>query len=142
MIDLNWGFWICSSRDFLMGNWNKKIGKWGEDIAVTFLEQNGYSIINRNYRTPYGEIDIIAADEEHGETYIVFVEVKTRTTDQFGNPEDSITRRKKDHLIAAIDQFFQENPDLDNSWQIDVIAIRKLKQQVEPDIQHFKNVFT
>jgi putative endonuclease len=125
-----------------MGSWNKMIGKWGEDIAVSFLEQNGYSIINRNYHTPYGEIDIIAAEEDQGEIYIVFVEVKTRTSDRFGNPEDGITSRKKDHLMAAIDQFFQENPDLENSWQIDVIAIRKLQGQEEPDILHFKNVFT
>ena len=125
-----------------MDDWNRRIGKWGEKYAASFLEQNGYSIIDRNYHTPYGEIDIIAAEQDQGETYLVFVEVKTRTSDRFGNPEDGITRRKKDHMMAAIDQFFQENPDRCNSWQIDVIAIRWLKQQDEPDIQHFKNVFT
>jgi putative endonuclease len=125
-----------------MGNWNKKIGKWGEDTAVHFLEKKGYSIIARNYHTPFGEIDIIAEEKDQGETYIVFVEVKTRTTDRYGNPEDGITSRKRNHLMAAIDQFFQENPDIENSWQIDVIAIRKLRQDNEPDIQHFKNVFT
>ena len=125
-----------------MGNWNKKIGKWGEDLAASFLERQGYSIISRNYHTRYGEIDIIAAEEDQGEIYLVFIEVKTRTSDRFGNPEDAITMRKKDHLLAAIDQFFQENPDICDPWQIDVIAIRKQEQPNKPDIQHFKNVFS
>jgi putative endonuclease len=125
-----------------MVNWKQHIGKWGEDIAASYLEGNGYSIIERNYHTPVGEIDIIASEEDQGEIFIIFVEVKTRTTLQFGNPEDAVTRRKKEHLLAAIDQYFQENPQMDNSWQIDVIAIRKLKQDDVPEIQHFKNVFS
>ena len=142
MLNLNKSIYASPAGDLMMDNWNKRIGKWGEDIAVSFLEQNGYSIIKRNFHTSFGEIDIVAAEEDQGETYIVFVEVKTRTSDRFGYPEDGITDRKKDHLIAAINQFFQENPNLDHSWQIDVIAIRKIKQQEEPDILHFKNVFT
>lgn len=125
-----------------MGNWNKRIGKWGEDVAASFLERNGYSILCRNYITRYGEIDIVATEEDQGETYLVFVEVKTRTSDRFGNPEDAVTRSKRDHLMAAIDQFFQENPGLCNSWRIDVIAIRKFIQPNKPDIQHFQNVFS
>jgi putative endonuclease len=124
-----------------MANWKQELGKWGEDLAAAFLEKNGYTLIKRNYHTPYGEIDIIASEEDQGETYLIFVEVKTRSSDQFGYPENGVTRRKLDHLMAAIDRFFQENPNLDYSWQIDVIAIRKNRQHPKPEILHYKNVF-
>lgn len=70
------------------------IGKSGEDFATSVLESNGYEIMERNYRTRLGEIDIIARKDGT----LHFVEVKTRTQDQYGSPADSITREKKEHI--------------------------------------------
>ena len=73
------------------------IGAWGEDQAASFLLENGLQIVGRNYRTPDGEIDLIALE---GNT-VVFVEVKTRTNMNFGFPEESVTEEKLDHLSGA-----------------------------------------
>ena len=72
-------------------------GRNGEDIACSFLLQNGYRVIERNYRVKGGEIDVIAA--KHDE--LVFVEVKTRSSLQYGYPEESVTRSKKIRLAPA-----------------------------------------
>jgi putative endonuclease len=118
------------------------VGQWGENYAADYLEKKGYSIIERNFRTPVGEIDIVAQGMDGEETFLVFVEVKTRTTLNFGNPEDAVTNQKKQHLLAAIDVFFQENEDRDCFWQIDVIAVQKLSNNQSPIIHHFENVFS
>ena len=123
-----------------MGKRKQQIGKWGENLAAAYLEGKGYKILERNIYTPYGEIDIIALHEEDKENYLVFVEVKTRTTLEFGNPEDAVTQRKKEHLLAAIESYLQEKPELDFSRQVDVIAIRKTAPTEAPDIQHFESI--
>ncbi|MFN2127858.1 MAG: YraN family protein [Anaerolineales bacterium] len=111
------------------------LGRWGEAMAAEFLEHQGYLIIDRNCRTPYGEIDLVAQDG----AVLVFVEVKTRTSDAFGFPEESITPKKQEHLISAAQAILQSMSNQPNSWRIDVIAIRKLKSVEQPEIVHFKN---
>ena len=81
-----------------MANRNRNIGKWGEDLAAAYLEGKGYLILDRNVYTSYGEIDIITLQDYEDEKYLVFIEVKTRTTLEFGNPEDAITHQKQEHL--------------------------------------------
>ena len=125
-----------------MTNKRQEIGKWGENLAAAYLEENGYRVLEQNIYTPRGEIDILALLEEDGEKYLVFVEVKTRTSQEFGNPEDAITRLKQEHLVAAIEYYLNENSELDFSWQIDVIAIQKLSVNEPPDIRHFESVFS
>ena len=125
-----------------MANRNKNIGKWGEDLAAAYLGEKGYLILDRNVYTTYGEIDIITIQEYDNEKYLVFVEVKTRTTLEFGNPEDAITRQKQEHLLAAIETYLQDNPDLDYPWRVDVIAIQKLSAGLPADIHHFESVFS
>ncbi len=125
-----------------MGNRKQIIGKWGEDLAAAYLEEKGYLILDRNVYTSYGEIDIITLKEYDNEKYLIFVEVKTRTTLQFGNPEDAVTRQKQEHLLAAIETYLQDNPDLEYPWRVDVIAIQKLSAGNPPDIQHFESVFS
>jgi putative endonuclease len=68
----------------------KPLGSKGEDLAVRFLEKKGYRILSRNFRTPVGEIDVIAEDRNT----LVFIEVKTRTDDSFGHPFEAVTFRK------------------------------------------------
>ena len=111
---------------------NQRIGKWGEDIAAEYLTQHNYAIINRNVRTPYGEIDIIARQGD----ITIFIEVKTRTSNKMGLPEESITARKREHMLAAADHYTMEN-EIDH-WQIDVIAIEG-KPGMQPVITYFEN---
>lgn len=111
---------------------NQRIGKWGEETAVEYLVQNGYAIVDRNVRTPYGEIDIIAKRDD----IFVFVEVKTRTSNKMGLPEESITSRKREHMIACAEHYAVEN-EID-SWQIDVISVEG-KPGAEPIITYFEN---
>jgi len=111
------------------------LGRWGETLAANFLIDKGYTIIERNWRTPYGEIDLVA---KIGET-IVFVEVKTRANDRYGYPEASVTPKKRTHLMEAAQAFIQNYPDPESNWRIDVIAIRKPKSSKPPEIIHFEN---
>lgn len=111
---------------------NQRIGKWGEEKAEDYLIQKGYEIIGRNIRTPYGEIDIIAKLKD----MIIFVEVKTRTSNKMGLPEESITPRKQEHMIACAEHYAMEN-ELDQ-WQIDVISIEG-KSGLTPKVTYFEN---
>jgi putative endonuclease len=111
---------------------SQELGRRGEKLAADFLSKQGYSILARNVHTPYGELDLVA---EH---LIVFVEVKSRRSQSFGYPEDSITANKREHLISAAQHFLQEHPGLGDDWRIDVIAIEIYKNRA-PIINHFEN---
>jgi putative endonuclease len=118
------------------------LGRWGEALAGDYLLEKGYTIIARNVRTPYGEIDLIAqqrleSNQEKNEV-MVFVEVKTRTSQNFGYPEDSITPRKQSNLISASNHYLQEHPEVDMEWRIDVISIERYPH-TQPIIHHFEN---
>ena len=115
-----------------MSGYNQEIGRWGETIAVEYLEKNKYKVVARNVRTPYGEIDIVA--QKDGITS--FVEVKTRTSSSFGPPEIAVSPRKQQHMLSAAEHYAQEH-DIDH-WQIDVIAIER-KSKGNPLITHFEN---
>src|SRR6185436_19033908 len=111
---------------------NQRIGKWGESTAAEYLTQHGYEIMERNIRTPYGEIDIIARQGD----ITIFVEVKTRTSNKMGLPEESITARKREHMLSAADYYAAEH-EIDH-WQIDVLAIEG-KPGATPKITYFEN---
>lgn len=114
---------------------NQKIGRWGEDVAAAFLEKLGDEILDKNTRTPYGEIDLVT--RRGGVT--VFVEVKTRTTRSFGLPEEAITPRKQAHMLDAA-EYYAAAHQID-SWQVDVIAIEGKPGNV-PSIEHFENILS
>jgi len=97
----------------------QEIGKLGEKLALRHLKKRGYRILDRNFRCRRGEIDIVATQKD----YLVFVEVRTKTTEAFGTPEESITRTKKDHLIAAALTYISEHKKLPPLWRIDVVAV-------------------
>ena len=113
------------------------IGLIGENIAADFLEKKGYSILKRNFRTPYGEIDLIT---EQGSS-IVFTEVKTRTSISLGPPEISITRRKADHMRSAAEFYIQQFAERYDEWRIDVISVQ-IRTNDAPLIVHFENAIT
>jgi putative endonuclease len=112
---------------------NQKIGRWGESAAAEYLQKRGYQILEKNARTPYGEIDLVASLD--GVT--VMVEVKARTTRSFGLPEQAVTARKLAHMLAAAEHYAAEHA-LD-SWQLDVLAVEGIPG-IEPRIEHFENV--
>ena len=103
----------------VVGYANIKIGKEGEELAVKFLKKNGYGIVERNYRCPYGEIDIIAMDSD----VLVFVEVKTRTSDLFGLPKESVDARKQRHIIKASTEYLARSGLTDTPARFDVVSI-------------------
>jgi len=113
-----------------------KLGKKGETKASEFLKAHGIEILTRNFRSPYGEVDIIGRVGEQ----IIFFEVKTRTSDTCGNPEDSVTPRKKEKLIATALYYLQEKDLLSSSWRIDVISIYSDKETFE--YEWFENAVT
>lgn len=97
----------------------KKIGKLGEDLAAKFLTEKGYQVIDRNFLIRGGEIDIVAL---HRDT-LVFVEVKTRSSTNYGLPEEAISHWKLQSLLKTA-QFYQLNhPNLPEALRIDVVAV-------------------
>lgn len=113
-----------------------ELGKWGERKTAEYLMQRGFQILEKNFRTNYGEIDLIAIKEN----LILFVEVKTRSSDSFGLPEESITLSKKEHLQKSVQAYFLEHPEMEEmNWQIDVAAIRKIGNVENPEIVWFEN---
>jgi len=94
-------------------------GILGENLARDFLKKRGYHIRETNYRCPEGEIDIIAMHKDS----LVFIEVRTKKSLQFGSPEESITPTKMERLRAVASRYQQTHNNLPLSWRIDVVAI-------------------
>ncbi len=113
----------------------QQIGRWGEQLAEQYLLARGCELVERNARTPYGEIDRIVQQDR----VTVFVEVKTRTSASFGLPEASITARKREHLLHSAEAYLQAHPELDGDWRVDVIAIQGRPGQSDPQIVWFEN---
>lgn len=112
----------------------QQTGRLGEDLAAEYLRAKGYRLLERNCRTPFGELDIIARD---GQT-IVFVEVRTCRTADFIEPAESVGRRKKEHLIKAA-KYWLLAKELNNetALRFDLIAIiLEPAKQTEPQIDH------
>ena len=97
----------------------KILGRAGEDLAAKHLAGRGYAILERNYSAPYGEIDLIALD---GGT-VVFVEVKTRTTDAYGAPEVAVDRRKQERMVKAALGYLKLKKLHQMPCRFDVVAI-------------------
>ena len=112
---------------------NLSLGTIKEELAADYLEKNEISVLTRNYRCRYGEIDIIAKDGE----YLVFVEVKYRKDLNKGYPQEAVTIRKQ-KTIAFVANYYimQHNLELDTPIRFDVIAI------LGEEITHIKNAFS
>jgi putative endonuclease len=115
--------------------YTQTLGKWGEQIALKHLTGLGYQNILVNHRTPFGEIDIIARDGEE----LVFIEVKTRSSNKLGNPEGSITAKKQQHILDSAQHYLTTlDPPVDE-WRVDVVAIIGKPGNSKIDIQVFQN---
>jgi len=113
---------------------HNELGKKGEQLAVDYLINNNYNIIERNYRFDKAEVDIIAKKNET----LAIIEVKTRSTSDFGNPQDFVKPKQIQRLVKAVDEYVTEN-DLDVEIRFDIIAIVKTGKAY--DIEHLENAF-
>ena len=117
---------------------NQEIGKLGEEIASNYLIEQGYHIYQKNFRCQVGEIDIIAIDKID-KNELVFIEVKTRCQNKFGEPIESVNHTKIKHLYKAAESFLMINK-LENTYtRFDVIEIYEKPNKLL-HINHLKNV--
>ena len=109
-------------------------GKYGEELAKYYLEQKGYQILSLNYRTYFGEIDIIAKDS----SYVVFIEVKLRTSCRYGLPSESVTKAKQVTIYNVALHYISNIDILESDYRFDVIEFIKTDKIT---IRHIKNAF-
>ncbi|NLP57121.1 YraN family protein [Lutibacter sp. B1] len=113
---------------------HNELGKKGEEIAVEFLVKNGYKILEQNWRFQKAEVDIIALKND----VLAIVEVKTRSTNYFGNPQDFVNSKKIKLLVEAINEYIISK-NLDVEVRFDIIAI--IKNQNSFKIEHLEDAF-
>ena len=101
-------------------------GRLGEKLAQDFLIQHAYQIVDTNYRSPDGEIDIVASKDG----VLVFVEVRAKSSRAFGTPEESVTPRKKEKLVAVSQHYLQNHDPQPDSWRIDFVAVEFQKGRI------------
>ena len=116
-------------------SYQKKIGYMGEKLAADYLKDQGYQLLDQNYNTRYGELDLVMLDNGS----LVFVEVKTRTSEKFGPPEASITSSKLAHIQDAGLLWMQEHSESPDDWRIDVVSILLDQKGQIKNIHHFIN---
>lgn len=126
----------------------QNIGKLGEDIAVKYLENHDYRVLERNYRKPWGEIDIIASESVAKNQFLalksqelVFFEVKTQNQKFEWRPEENITRHKKHQLSRIVATYLKEHKIPESQdWRIDVLAIKLDFETKNAQIEHIQNI--
>jgi len=102
----------------------KKVGNWGEKVAQEELKKKGFEIIDTNFNTRFGEIDIIAKKNNE----FIFVEVKTRQNTNYGSASESISSYKIQHLAKAINIYIQEKKIENYSYRVCLASIDKIKK--------------
>ncbi len=113
---------------------HNELGKLGEEMAVEYLKQNGYTLLETNWTFQKAEIDIIAQKEN----VLAVVEVKTRSSVEFGLPQDFVKPKKIQLLVKAINEYIISN-DLDVVVRFDIIAVAKNQDAFE--IEHLQDAF-
>ncbi len=115
----------------------KEIGDFGESIAVKYLEQKGYDIVERNFRMKCGELDIIAQDGE----CLVFVEVKTRKSNRFGEPSEYVDY-KKQQRIKKTAMIYADSENTDMRFDVvEVLYEEKYGEMYLVEVNHIENAF-
>lgn len=113
----------------------RRIGNRGEDIALQYLSGLGYELVERNYRTRYGEIDLILRDSEA----LVFVEVKLRRGTEYGDPLESVTPHKQEQVRSVAEQYISDLESEFSELRFDVVGI--LVSNERPNVVHVKDAF-
>lgn len=117
-----------------MSQSRQALGRWGEKLAESYLMDKGLRFITRNFRSEFGEIDLVFEDENG----LVFVEVKTRIGKLFGFLEEAVDKNKQKHLIESAQYYLQKHVEGELDWRIDVIAILKREKGLF-NIEHFED---
>ena len=113
---------------------NREIGNWGEEKAIEYLSSKAYQIIEHNFTYARGEIDIIASKDE----YLIFIEVKLRTSNQFGSPEFAVDKRKQQKIRTVAEYYLLKN-STNKKIRFDVIAIEV--NDGKGSLKHYENAF-
>ena len=113
---------------------HNELGKKGEELAVEFLQKKGYQILERNWRFKKAEIDIISLKND----VLAVIEVKTRSTSYFGNPQDFVNEKKIQLLVEAVNEYVISK-DLDVDVRFDIVAILKSKNSF--NVEHLEDAF-
>ncbi len=116
----------------------KSLGQRGEAVADRYLRRRGYKLIARGNRMPSGELDLVAVDRDRT---IVFVEVKTRRSDEVGHPAEAVNADKQRRLTRLAVTFLKRHGLLEHKSRFDVIAITWPEGRWRPQVEHFKNAF-
>jgi putative endonuclease len=111
-------------------------GVEGEDVAARALRKSRYKILERNFRTPAGEIDIVALDGK----CLVFIEVRTRGSIEYGLPQETVVARKRKRLCNAARWYLQKNPANESDCRFDVVAV-VMDDEEDPTIEIIKDAF-
>ena len=115
-----------------------EVGKAGEKLAAQYLEKRNYKIIKQNFRCKQGEIDIIAEDGQGEEKDLVFVEVKTRTSLEFGTPAEAVDKTKRKHILKTANYFLYFNNIKEKNIRFDTIEVFLNKNKYK--INHIKQI--
>ena len=110
-------------------------GARGERIARDHLERQGYDVLDTNYRCRWGEIDLVAQQDDT----LVFVEVRTKRHLSYGTPQESLTKGKIARLIATAETYLQEHEPGSANWRIDLIAVLLAPNGAVAEVQHIPN---
>ena len=116
---------------------SKEVARIGEGLAAQYLKEQGYQILEHNYRLRTGEIDLIAKEGDR----TVFVEVKTRRTLKFGVPQAAVTPAKQKQISKIALSYLQTHDMLDVPCRFDVIAIFLSSKSTPPKLEHIQNAF-
>ena len=114
--------------------YHNELGKLGEDLAVELLIDKGYDILERNFKYGKAEIDIIASKSD----MLIVVEVKTRNSSVFGDPQSFVSKKKIGLLVQAANEYLLQN-SIDSEVRFDIVAV--LKNNREQHIEHLENAF-
>ena len=114
---------------------NLVLARYGENEAAAYLKANGYRILERNFRTPLGELDIIALDK----SVVCFVEVKARSSEDFGSPKEAVSSFKQRQIAKAALVFLKDRKLLDRSSRFDVVSV--IMRGGKPEIELIKDAF-
>lgn len=113
------------------------LGRKGEELAEGYLKKEGYRILRKNYRCPLGEIDLVAKDRSE----TVFIEIKTRSSVEFGEPEEAIGHRKKRKLFQVAQYFLKETGLEDLEIRFDAISILLGERGRLEELRHLQGIF-
>ncbi len=114
----------------------RELGLLAEEIAAAFFSSKGYTLLERNYRAPCGEIDLILQDDSQ----LVFVEVKARASDRYGLPQEAVTQKKQQQIIRTALWYMQHNGLFGRNIRFDVLAVR-FSGRERPQIEHIPWAF-